>query len=69
MDMLLAINWAAIAPILVLALALIVWCWVDISRHEVRYLPKWLWAIIVAFSVPLGAIAYMIFGREPISSR
>ena len=59
-----AINWAAIAPLIVLALALVIWCWVDISRHEVRYLPRWLWAIIVAFSVPFGAIVYVLVGRD-----
>jgi hypothetical protein len=58
------ISWAAIAPLLVLLLAFVVWCWVDMSRHEVRYLPRWLWAIIVAMSLPLGGIAYLLFGRD-----
>jgi len=58
------INWAGLAPFLVLALAFVVWCWVDISRHEVRYLPKWLWAVICAMSVPLGGIVYLLVGRE-----
>jgi Phospholipase_D-nuclease N-terminal len=58
------INWAALAPFLILALAFVVWCWFDISRHEVRYLPKWLWAVICAMSVPLGGIVYLLVGRE-----
>lgn len=57
------ISWAALAPILALALAFVAWCWVDISRHEVRYLPKWLWAVICLVSIPLGGIAYLLFGR------
>ena len=64
-----AINYAAVAPLIALALALIIWCWVDIARHEVQYLPKWLWAIIVALSVPFGAVAYLIFGRESATVR
>ena len=57
------LNWAAIAPILVLLLAFVVWCWVDISRNEVRYLPKWLWAVICLISIPLGGIVYLLVGR------
>jgi hypothetical protein len=59
-----AVNWAAWAPILVLLLAFVIWCWIDISKNEVRYLPKWLWAIIVAASVPMGGIIYLLVGRE-----
>jgi Phospholipase_D-nuclease N-terminal len=58
------LNWAALAPVLVLLLAFVAWCWVDISRNEVRYLPKWLWAIICAISIPLGGIVYLLVGRE-----
>jgi hypothetical protein len=57
-------NWAAWAPLLVLALAFVIWCWVDMSRHEVRYLPRWLWAIIVGVSVPAGGIVYLLVGRD-----
>lgn len=58
-----SINWAAWAPLLVLALAFVIWCWVDMSRQEVRYLPRWLWAIIVGVSIPVGGIVYLITGR------
>ena len=34
------ISWAALAPFLILALAFVIWCWIDLARHEVRYLPK-----------------------------
>jgi hypothetical protein len=62
--MILAFNWAAWAPIIIVALAFVVWCWVDIAKQEVRYLPKWLWAIIVTLSVPMGGIIYLLVGRE-----
>lgn len=37
---------------------------VDLSRREVRHLPKWGWAlVIVLVSFPIGAILYMTIGR------
>ena len=58
------INWAALAPVIVLALGFVVWCWRDIARNEVRYLPKWLWGVICFLSIPLGGIVYLLVGRE-----
>ncbi len=63
------VNIAAIAPLIVLVLAFVVYCWVDISRGEVRHLPKWLWRLIVVLSIPLGGIVYLLIGREPGSRR
>ncbi len=61
-----SIPWAAVAPLIVLTLGFLVFCWVDIARHSVRYLPKWLWAIICAASIPLGGIIYLIIGRDEV---
>ena len=58
------IPWAALAPIAVLAVGFVVYCWVDISRNEVRYLPKWAWALICLLSVPMGGIVYLLVGRN-----
>lgn len=58
------ISWAAAAPIVALVLAFVGYCWVDISRSEVRYLPKWAWAAICLLSVPIGGIVYLLVGRE-----
>ena len=58
------INWAALAPVIVLALGFVGWCWRDIVRNEVRYLPKWLWGVICLVSIPLGGIVYLLVGRE-----
>ncbi len=63
------INWAAIAPLIVLAVGFVVFCLVDIARHDVKYLPKWVWAIICCFSIPIGGIVYLLIGRDPGSSR
>jgi len=58
------IPWAALAPVLVLLMAFLVYCWVDIAYHPVRYLPKWTWALICCVMIPLGPIVYLVFGRD-----
>ena len=58
------IPWAALAPVIALALAFVVYCWVDISRNDVLYLPKWAWALICLLSVPMGGIVYFLVGRD-----
>lgn len=55
----------ALAPLLILAIALAGYCLFDIYRAPaVRYLPKWTWALICLLSMPLGPLAYLILGRE-----
>ena len=57
------INWAAWVPVIVLLIAFVVFCIVDITRHDVKYLPKWLWIVICLVSIPLGGIIYLLIGR------
>jgi hypothetical protein len=60
------IDLRALAPILLLAVGLVVYCLADLVRApSVRYLPKWAWAIICVASVPLGPLAYLTLGRVP----
>lgn len=61
--------WFALAPLLAFAAAFIGYCLFDLSRSEVRHLPKWAWALICIFSVPLGGVVYLTIGREPGSGR
>lgn len=63
-----SIPWAGLIPVLVLLLAFVVFCFVDIARHDVKYLPKWAWALICFMSIPLGGIVYFIVGRDSGSS-
>jgi hypothetical protein len=63
------IPWAALAPIIAVAVGFVVYCLVDLSRHDVKYLPKWAWALICALSVPMGGIVYLLVGREPGGTR
>lgn len=58
-------NPAALVPLVLVAVGFVVFCMVDLSRAgEVRYLPKWAWAVICVVSVPLGGIVYLALGRS-----
>ena len=54
---------AAVLPLVVLGVAFVAYCLVDLARHDVRYLPKWAWALICLVSIPVGGIVYLIIGR------
>ena len=57
---------AALAPLLVLVAAFLVWCEWDLYRNgAARYLPRIAWAVIILVSIPFGAIIYLVLGRDP----
>ena len=60
---------AALIPLFVVAAAFVGYCLYDISRSEVKHLPKWAWALICIFSIPVGGIVYLIVGRDQGSGR
>jgi uncharacterized membrane protein YoaK (UPF0700 family) len=51
-------------PVLVLAAGFVAFCEIDLARAEqVRYLPKWVWAILclgIGLTIPFGGIAYLV---------
>lgn len=55
----------ALLPLVVLAVAFVVYCLIDIARSDVRYLPKWAWALVCLVSIPLGGLVYLLLGRQP----
>lgn len=58
-------NAAALVPIVVVLAGFEVFCLVDVARAaQVRYLPKWAWAVICLVSVPLGGVVYLTLGRS-----
>jgi hypothetical protein len=60
-----SIAVALIAIAAAVVVGFIVFCLTDLARaDEVRYLPKWAWALIIIFLHILGGIAYLIFGRK-----
>ncbi|MFE3187397.1 hypothetical protein ACFXHA_00225 [Nocardia sp. NPDC059240] len=60
---------AALVPLVVVALGFVGFCWYDISRTRVKYLPKWAWAVLCLISIPLGGIIYLVIGRDTGSAR
>jgi ABC-2 type transport system ATP-binding protein len=56
----------ALVPLLLLVVALDVYCLIDLARAKsVRNVPKWVWAIIILFvSAPIGALVYLFIGRD-----
>jgi hypothetical protein len=56
---------ALLIAVLIVLLALDIFCWVDLSRaEEVYYLPKWAWAIIIVVLHLFGAIGYITLGKK-----
>ena len=52
-------------PLVVIELTLLVIALVDlIRRGQVRYFPKWVWAVIIILLNFIGPIAYLIVGRD-----
>jgi membrane protein implicated in regulation of membrane protease activity len=56
-----AVIAIAIVLGLLFALVLMVFCLVHISTDdEVRFLPRWAWAIVVVCVSPLGGLAFLL---------
>lgn len=58
------IDWAVIAPILVIQLILFIVALIDVIRIEKTNGPKWMWILIILFINIVGPIIYFIFGRR-----
>jgi hypothetical protein len=56
---------AAFVPLILLGVGFVGYCLYDLSRNDVRHLPKWAWALICVITIPLGGIAYLFVGRRP----
>lgn len=64
MEILQTINWAIIAPIIVISFILITISIVDLIRNENTNGPKWLWVLIILFVSIIGPIIYFVIGRR-----
>lgn len=52
-------------PVVLLDLGLRVYCLAEVLRRErFKALPKWAWALIVSLVGYIGAITYLLLGRE-----
>ena len=54
-------------PVGLLAAGFVAFCLTDLAHAtQVRYLPKWAWAILclgIGLSIPWGGLAYLLFGK------
>ena len=52
-------------PIIILIIIYLIICYHDLYKiNMVKYLPKWVWSIIIIISIPLGGVIYFLLGRE-----
>lgn len=58
------INWAIIAPFLVIQAILLVVALIDVIRIERTNGPRWMWVLIIVLINIVGPIVYFIFGRR-----
>lgn len=58
------INWAIIAPFLVIQAILLTVALIDLLRNGKTNGPKWLWVLIIIFVNTIGPIMYFVFGRR-----
>lgn len=58
------LNWALIAPIIVIQLILMLIALIDCIRIEKTNGPKWVWLLVIVVFSLLGPIAYFLFGRR-----
>lgn len=59
-----AINWALVAPLIVIQAILLIVALIDLARIHATNGPKRIWAIVIIFVSIIGPILYFIFGRK-----
>ncbi|WP_226642090.1 PLD nuclease N-terminal domain-containing protein [Mesobacillus subterraneus] len=58
------INWALIAPIVIIQVILLIVAVVDLIKIEKTNGPKWVWAIVILLVNIVGPILYFVIGRR-----
>jgi len=51
-------------PILVIEYGLLIFAIVQLVKNEVRYLPKWGWALIIVFINIIGSVVFLLAGKK-----
>ena len=64
MEQLANINWALIAPLIIVQVILAIVALIDIARIHATNGPKWVWVLVVIVINTIGPIVYFIFGRK-----
>ncbi|MFC0522051.1 PLD nuclease N-terminal domain-containing protein [Pontibacillus salicampi] len=63
-EMMNAIPWGIVIPLIVIETILLIVALVDLARIEKTNGPKWLWVVIILFVNLFGPIAYFLVGRR-----
>ncbi|CAM5222577.1 Phospholipase D-like protein OS=Ureibacillus acetophenoni OX=614649 GN=SAMN05877842_11047 PE=4 SV=1 [Ureibacillus acetophenoni] len=60
------INWALVAPLLVIQAILMIIALVDLVKTDAERTngPKWMWVLIVIIVNTIGPILYFIIGKK-----
>lgn len=53
-------NFSAWLPIFAIAVAFSAVMLVHLARTDVPYMPKWGWAALIVFTMPLGGVVYLL---------
>lgn len=59
-----SINWAIIAPLIIIQFILVIVALIDWAKVQNTNGSKWLWFIIIIFLNIIGPILYFLFGRR-----
>lgn len=54
--------WLALSSVFVVVAAIALW---HLATHDVPYMPKWAWALLIVFTFPIGSFIYLavvVFG-------
>lgn len=54
-------------PLIVIEYGLLIFALVQLFRSEVKYMPKWGWALIIIFINIIGPVVFLIVGRKKYS--
>jgi hypothetical protein len=58
------INWAILAPIIILQVILAAAALVSLIKQEETTGPKWMWVFIILFIGTIGPILFFVLGRK-----
>ena len=54
-------------PLIIIEYGLLIFALVQLFRSEVKYMPKWGWALIIIFVNIIGPVVFLIVGRKKYS--
>ena len=53
-------NFAAWFPLFAIFALFSVALLVHLARHDVPYMPKWAWGLLIVLTMPLGGVLYLV---------